>query len=136
MSFGKDDLPEETNRIAALVVDAAFKVCKEMGPGLLESIYESCLAKEFDKRKIPYERQKPVQVYYCGEPLEDKLRLDFLVDEKVIVEIKSVESLMPIHEAQVITYLKLTKCELGLLVNFNVALIKNGIQRVVLSSKK
>jgi len=116
-------------------VDAAYTVHREMGPGLLESIYESCLAKEFRKRNVRFERQKQVSVYYASEPLDEKLRLDLMVGEKVVVEVKAVEGLMPIHEAQLLTYLKLTGCELGYLINFNVKFIKNGFQRVVLSKK-
>jgi GxxExxY protein len=134
-NFTKNDLPEQTNRVAAIVVDAIYAVYKEMGPGLLESIYESCLVKEFQKRNVSFERQKPISVYYHGEPLDEKFRLDCLVDNKVVVEIKAVETLLPIHEAQVLTYLKLTACEIGLLVNFNTRFIKDGIQRIVLSKK-
>jgi GxxExxY protein len=129
----KKDIPEETNRITEVIVDAIFTVHKKMGPGLLESIYESCLVKELQKRNIRFERQKQVVVFYGDEPLDEKLRLDLLVENKVVVEIKAVESLLPIHEAQVLTYLKLTGCEVGLLINFNVRWMKDGIQRVVLS---
>lgn len=129
----KGDVLEEINLLTEKVVDSAFNVHKKMGPGLLESIYESCLTKEFQKRNVRFERQKPVPVFYDGEPLEDKFRLDLWVEEKIVVEVKAVESLLPIHEAQVLTYLRLTGCEVGLLLNFNVRLMKNGIKRVSLS---
>jgi GxxExxY protein len=133
--FEKNDLPQETELIGSAVVDAAYVVHREMGPGLLESIYESCFAKELEKRKIHFERQKGIPVYYGKEPLDEKLRLDLMVAEKIVVEVKAVETLMPIHEAQLLTYLKLTGCELGFLVNFNVRFIKDGIRRIVLTKK-
>lgn len=102
-----------------------------MGPGLLESIYESCLVKEFSKRGLPFERQKGVTVHYLGEPIDEKLRLNLLVADKVIVEVKAVDALMPIHEAQLMTYLKVTGNKLGFLFNFNVRWMKSGIKRVV-----
>ena len=134
-NFEKKELDAETEGLGAAVVDSAFAVHQEMGPGLLENIYESCLVKEFQKRIIPFERQKPVPVFYGNEPLEEKFRLDLMVGGKVVIEIKTVDALMPIHEAQLLTYLKLTGCELGYLINFNVKLIKDGIQRVVLTKK-
>jgi GxxExxY protein len=124
---------EGTNRIAAGVVDSIWAVYKELGPGLLESIYEASLTKEFERRKMVFERQKRVPVFYRGESLGEDLRLDLIVEGKVIVEVKAVESLMPIHKAQLLTYLKLTGCELGLLVNFNTKYLKEEIKRVVLS---
>lgn len=131
--FKKAGIPEGTNKITESIVDAALTVHKRMGPGLLEGIYESCLAKELQKRNIRFERQKQVPVFYGDEPLDEKLRLDLMVEDKVVVEIKAMEALLPIHEAQVLTYLKLTGCEVGLLINFNVRLMKNGIQRVALA---
>ena len=131
--FKKEGISTETNKISEMIVDSALSVHKKMGPGLLEGIYESCLVKEFQKRNIRFERQKQVPVFYGDEPLDEKLRLDLMVEDKVVVEIKAVDELMPIHEAQVLTYLKLTGCEVGLLINFNVKLIKNGIQRVALA---
>ncbi len=133
--FGKDDISIEKNDIARTVVDAAFAVHREMGPGLLESIYESCLVKELQKRNVGFERQKCIPIHYAGELLDEKFRLDLLVEEKIIVEIKAVEELLPIHEAQVLTYLKLIGCEIGFLINFNVRFIKDGIRRIVLSKK-
>ncbi|HTC21531.1 MAG TPA: GxxExxY protein [bacterium] len=129
------DLPEAANEAARPVVEAAFTVHREMGPGLLESIYESCLVKELQKRNVRFERQKSLPVHYFGELIDEKFRLDLMVEDKVVIEVKAVEALLPIHEAQLLTYLKLTGCEIGLLINFNVRLIKDGIQRVVLSKK-
>jgi GxxExxY protein len=129
--FGKTDLPKEIEQIGKEIVDSAYKVHHAMGPGLLESIYESCLVKEFSKRGLSFERQKGVTVHYLGEPIDEKLRLDLLVADKVIVEVKSVDALAPIHEAQLMTYLKVTGNKLGFLFNFNVRWMKSGIKRVV-----
>lgn len=104
-----------------------------MGPGLLESAYEECLAYEFAVREIPFERQKPVPVVYKGVQLDCGFRLDFLVGGLVVVELKAVNDLAPIHDAQVLTYLRLTGCKLGLLLNFNVRLMRHGIKRLVLN---
>jgi GxxExxY protein len=119
---------EVTDRIIA----AAIKVHRTLGPGLLESAYQTCLAREFEFSGIPFEREKPVVVQYRGVALECGYRLDFVVEEKVIVELKALESLDPLHEAQLLTYLKLTGLKVGLLINFNVPLLRNGIVRRVL----
>jgi GxxExxY protein len=119
------------NPLSKKIIGAAIEVHKQLGPGLLESAYETCLAYEFEQRQIPFERQKPLPVVYKGINLDCGYRLDFFVDNLVIVELKAVEKLHPIHEAQVITYLKLSNRKLGLLLNFNVSLMKHGIQRVV-----
>ena len=124
-------LPPETEAIAREVVDSVFKVHKELGPGLLESVYEACLVHELGKRRIPVQRQKSVPVRYDGETIDTGLRLDLVIADRVIVELKVVDHLLPVHRAQIITYLKLTGLRLGLLVNFNVALIKDGIHRFV-----
>lgn len=121
------------NPLSKLIIGAAIEVHKQLGPGLLESAYEECLAHEFTLRGIQFERQKPLPVVYKGIKLDCGYRLDFLVDKSVIVELKTVEKLMPIHEAQTITYLKLTNCKLGLILNFNVRLMRTGIKRVVLN---
>lgn len=127
-----DPIPEEIDKVAAEVVDAAFKVHKVLGPGLLESVYEECLAYELEKRGIKIERQLSLPIVYEEMRLDAGLRLDMLVDQKVIVEIKSVEKMNPVYEAQVLTYLKLSGLRLGLLINFNVPVIKYGIKRIVL----
>lgn len=127
-----DPIPEEANKAAAVVVDAAFKVHKALGPGLLEKVYETCLAHEITKREIVVERQVLLPVEYDGVRLDAGLRLDLLVARCVIVEIKAVTDLLPVHESQLLTYLKLTGRRLGLLINFNVPLIRDGIRRIVL----
>lgn len=118
--------------LAKVVVDAAFKVHKTLGPGLLESAYEACLGIELKRRGLPFVVQQPVRIVYENETVESALRLDMLVDNRLILELKAVESLLPVHEAQLLTYLKLTGRRLGLLINFNVPLIKHGIRRLVL----
>ena len=122
----------ETEAIAKLVVDAAFAVHKNLGPGLLESVYEVCLCHELTKRGVTFRRQLSLPVIYDGEQLDAGLRLDVLAGESVIVELKAVEKHNPLFEAQLLTYLKLTGHRLGLLINFNVPLIRDGIKRIVL----
>ena len=122
----------EVDRLAGLVVDAALEVHRVLGPGFLESTYEAALAIEFGLRGIAFEQQKPIRLNYKGRPVGEA-RLDLLVDGLLIVELKAVDSLQPIHQAQVINYLKATGCELGLLINFNVTLLKDGLKRVVLT---
>jgi GxxExxY protein len=114
------------------IIGAAIEVHRALGPGLLESIYQACLAKEFVLRGLKFVEQKPLPVEYKGLRLESGYRLDFLVEDKVIVELKAVDSMHAVHEAQLLTYLKLTRCKVGLLINFNVAVLKNGIVRKVL----
>ena len=123
----------DENPISKEIIGAAIEVHRQLGPGLLESAYEECMAHEFTLRGIQFERQKPLHVVYKGIKLDCGYRLDFLVAQSVIVELKAVEKLMPIHDAQTITYLKLTKCKLGLILNFNVRLMRTGIKRVVLN---
>jgi GxxExxY protein len=120
----------DENALSNLIIGAAIEVHRQLGPGLLESAYESALAYEFTLRDIPHERQKPVPVVYKDVQLDCDFRLDFLVGGLVVVELKAVEALLPVHEAQVITYLKLTGCKLGMLFNFNVRLMRDGIHRV------
>ena len=121
---------EELEGIATQVVDAAFAVHQELGPGLLESAYEMALCRELDLRNISFERQKPMPVHYKGAVLDCGYRIDVLVEGVIVVELKAVAELLPIHEAQLFTYLKLAECHLGFLFNFNVRLIKHGIKRV------
>lgn len=116
--------------LSKIVVDCIFKVHTSLGPSLLESAYESCLEHEIRKRNLGVERQKQLPVIYDGMHIEAGYRLDLLVEDNFIVEIKSVEKMNPLYQAQLITYLKLSKIKTGLLVNFNVPLIKNGIQRI------
>lgn len=119
------------NQIATVVVDAAFKIHKTLGPGLLESVYQATLEFELQKRGLRVSQQVGLPVLYEGLKLELGFRVDLIVDDKVIIEIKSVEALAPVHKKQLLTYLRLTDLRLGLLINFNVELIKDGIQRVV-----
>jgi GxxExxY protein len=118
--------------LARSVVDAAFKVHKTLGPGLLESAYEICLGVELRRRGISFETQVPMAITYEDVTFESAYRLDVLVDGRLIVEIKAVEKILPVHEAQVLTYLRLSGRRLGLLINFNVPLIKDGIKRLAL----
>lgn len=119
------------NEIGKIVVDCAFRVHKTLGPGLLESTYEACLRYELTRANLKVEAQKALPVVYNEVKLECGYRIDLLVENKVIVEIKSVEVLNDVHLAQILTYLKLSCCKLGYLINFNVRLIKDGIRRVV-----
>lgn len=114
------------------IIGAAMEVHSYWGPGLLESIYESSLAHELASRNLQCQKQVPLNLDYKGLPLDDDYRLDLMVEGKVIVEVKAVQQLAPIHEAQLLTYVKLTKCKVGLLVNFNVLKLKDGIKRMVL----
>ncbi len=125
-------VPAELERIASEVVDAAYRVHRALGPGLLESVYEVCLAHELRKRDLCVATQVAVPICYDGEKLDASLRLDMLVNDALVVEVKAVDRLAPIHSAQLITYLKLSNRRLGLLINFNSTRIKDGISRVVL----
>ena len=120
----------DINQLTGEVINAAIEVHKTLGPGLLESIYEECLCHEFGLRKIPYERQKELPIEYKGIRLNANLRLDALVNKQLILEIKSCDALLPIHEAQLLTYLKVTGLKIGLLINFNVPMLKDGIKRL------
>jgi GxxExxY protein len=113
------------------IIGAAIEIHRSLGPGLLEAVYEECLAKEFSLRSIPYERQKPIPLIYKDLKLECGYRLDFLVNHRVVVEIKSIESTAAIHETVMLTYLRLSEVPLGLLINFNVPTLKDGIRRYV-----
>ena len=127
-----EPLPEETEFPARTVVDAAYKVHTMLGPGLLESVYEICLAHELRRRQIPTKTQMVIPILYEGLRLEAGLRIDMLVNKQVLVEVKAVEQMNRVFKAQILTYLKLTHFRLGLLINFNVPLIKNGIERIIL----
>jgi len=119
------------DELSNLIIGAAIEVHREVGPGLLESVYEECMVLELGSRGIPFERQKEIPLCYKGNQIESNLRLDLLVDHLVIVELKAVEAVLPIHEAQLLTYLKMTGCKLGLILNFNVRMLKDGIHRKV-----
>lgn len=122
----------EVNQLTEAIIGAAIEVHRALGPGLLESAYEECLCRELNLRQIPFERQRPLPVEYKGVRLDCGYRLDLLVANTVVVEIKAVGSLEPIHDAQLITYLKLGGWKVGLLINFNVEVLKRGIRRRVL----
>lgn len=128
----REPIDENTNRVAKQVVDAAFAVHSRLGAGLLESVYEACLVYELRKRRLPVLSQVKIPVVYDSMRLEVGFRIDLLVEHCVIVELKAVESIAPVHKAQLLTYLKLSGHRLGLLINFNVPLIKDGIQRIIL----
>jgi GxxExxY protein len=119
------------NELSKLIVDLCFKIHKQYGPGLFESVYEEVFCYEWAKTEIPFRRQVGVPLVHETIRLETAFRADVIIDEKVIIEFKSVEELADVHQKQVLTYLKLTGIRLGLLVNFNVPLIKNGIHRIV-----
>lgn len=125
-------ISQELDQVATQVVDAAFQVHSTLGPGLLESVYELCLEHELTKRRLSVEKQVPLPVLYDNLYIEAGFKVDLLVDRCLIVELKAVETFLPVHTAQLLTYLKLSKCRLGLLINFNVPLIKDGIKRLVL----
>jgi len=119
------------NEISAIVVDVCYKIHVKLGPGLLESVYEAILYYELTQRGLNIERQKPLPVVWREVKLDIGFRADLIVENKVVLEIKSVEQLKEVHGKQVLTYLKITKMKLGLLINFNVPIIKLGIKRVV-----
>jgi len=119
------------NNITNEIIGAAIEVHRELGPGLMESIYEECLSIELTSRNVYFEQQKIIPVLYKQQVIKSNFRLDLLVENKVIVELKAVENLLPVHTAQLLTYLKLTECRIGLLINFNVPVLKNGVKRIV-----
>ena len=132
MHQGHQAVPTSTDRVARAILDAALTVHKTLGPGLLESVYEHCLAYELSARNVPFVRQQGLPVAYGPILLEGGYRTDLIVAGCVIVEIKAVDALAPLHTAQLLTYLKLSELRLGLLINFNVPLLKDGIRRLVL----
>ena len=127
-----EDLSKETNQLSREITDCAYQVHSHLGPGLLESVYEVCLCHELSKRRIPFMKQMHVPVCYDGLEMETGFRIDIMVDDKIIIELKTTEKLTSLHDAQLLTYLKITGKRLGLLINFNSTLIKNGIKRIIL----
>ncbi len=121
----------KTEEIAKIIVNSAYKVHKELGPGLLEKVYEVCLAHEISKTGLDVKRQIDLPIIYDGIEFNEGLRLDLLVENTVIVEIKAVETINPVWQAQIISHLKMLNKDLGFLINFNVPLIKNGIKRFI-----
>jgi len=124
-------LTEKEEWLGKQIVGAAYKVYKELGPGLLEKIYEACLCHELEKKGILYKRQVEIPFVYDGKQFDEGLRMDILVDGLVICELKAVETVNPVWKAQIISHLKLTKLRLGYLINFNVPFIKDGIKRYI-----
>ena len=122
----------DINDLTGNVIGAAIEVHKYLGPGLLESVYEECLAAELRDRNINYERQKELPIIYKEKKLDCNYRVDLIISDSLIVELKACEQLQPIHDAQIITYLKLTGIKIGLLINFNVPVLKDGIKRIAL----
>jgi len=120
------------NQLTHEIIGAAIEVHKVLGPGLLESAYEECMARELSLRNLRFERQKPLPVVYKEVKLECGYRMDFLVEDKVVVELKAVEALAPIHQAIMLTYLRLSGRKIGLLINFHVEVLKEGVRRLVL----
>ena len=131
---GRIEPSAEHNRASGLVVESAIAVHRRLGPGLLESIYERCLGIELAERELKVERQVVLPITYKGQRIEAALRIDLLVADCLIVEIKAVDQLLPIHDAQLLTYLRLSGRQLGLLINFNVPQLKQGLRRLVNSA--
>jgi GxxExxY protein len=123
---------EEQDSLTHTIIGAAIEVHRRLGPGLLESAYEACLVYELELRRFKVESQKPLPIFYKDVLLDCGYRLDLVVEDRVIIEIKSTHSIAPIHEAQLLSYLKLSNCKRGLLINFNVKMLKDGIRRVKL----
>lgn len=130
MKFEKTTVKQET--IASEIVDAAYSVHKILGPGLLERVYEVCFCHELTKRGLSYQRQVDIPIEYDGITFEEGLRLDIIVEDLIICEIKAVDTMNPVWEAQLLSYLKLTGKRIGFLINFNVPLVKDGIKRIIL----
>ena len=121
------------NELSNIVIGAAIEVHKHLGPGLLESAYHQCLIRELSLKGIAFESEKPIPIEYKGINLDCSYRLDLMIESKLVVELKAVDSILPIHEAQMLTYLRLTGSRLGLILNFGVPIMKDGIKRVVLN---
>jgi GxxExxY protein len=123
---------DERDPLTHAVIGAAIEVHREMGPGLLESIYQRCMEQELKLRKLEFVKQARLPLIYKGNALDDEFILDIFFPERLVVELKAVEKLLPVHEAQLLTYLRLSKTRLGLLINFNVPVLKDGIKRMIL----
>ncbi len=123
---------EDINQLTYQIIGCAYEVHKTLGPGLLESTYETCLCYELEKVGIKYEKQKELIINYKGVRLDNGYRIDILVENDIIIELKSVEALLPVHTAQIMTYIKLSKKRIGLLINFNVTNLQNGIHRYII----
>ncbi len=121
----------DVNKTTEAIIGSAIEVHRHLGPGLLESTYEECLCEELSLRKIPFKRQMGLPVSYKGKKLDVGYRIDLLVHDEVVVELKTVEKILPIHESQTLTYMRLGGWQVGLILNFNVIVLKNGIKRLV-----
>ncbi len=122
---------KEPNYISQKIIGAAIEIHRNIGPGLFESIYEECLCYELEVQRINFERQKYIPVVYKEKTFDTGFRADLVVEQMVVVELKSVTTLLPVHESQILNYLRLSKLKLGLLINFNVPILKEGIKRIV-----
>jgi GxxExxY protein len=131
-SSRQSGIPLTINDLTQAIIGSAIEVHRLLGPGLLESAYQESLARELSLRQIPFEREKPLPLEYKGAKLDCGYRLDFLVADAVVVEVKALEGLLPIHQAQLLTYLKLGGWKVGLIINFHESMLKNGIKRLVL----
>ncbi len=123
--------PDYLNTLSSVILDSAITVHREMGPGLLEGVYQQCMIKELKNRNVNVATMVPVPLYYRGEQLRKDYIIDLLVEDEIILELKAVEGVLAVHEAQIISYLKLANKRLGFLINFNVPLLKNGFKRFV-----
>jgi GxxExxY protein len=126
-----NDLPVALDELSKSVVNCIFQVHKKLGPGYLEKIYEDCLCIEFEEHRLDYQRQRPVHIIYNGQKIPSEFKLDLVVEDKILIELKAVDRLIPVFDAQVYSYLKSSNLPLGFLVNYNVPLIKDGIKRFV-----
>jgi len=136
LSFKTHNEILDINKTTETIIGAAIEVHRHLGPGLLESAYEECLCEELFLRKIPIKRQIVLPVTYKGKKLDIGYRIDLLVNDEVVVELKTVEAILPIHEAQILTYMRLGGWPVGLILNFNVVILKNGIKRLVYKLKE
>ncbi len=127
-----NDLSQNIEILSEQVVDSIFEVHKTIGPGFLEQIYEDCLCEKLMLRDISYQRQKPLEIFYKNKKMKTAYRLDLVVEDKIIIELKCAEKLIPVHKAQIMSYLKMSGLKLGFLMNFNSVLMKDGLQRIVL----
>ena len=123
---------EKINELSNRVIGLAIEVHRNLGPGLLESVYQQCLAHELSNNEIGFVLEHPIQVKYKGVSIDCGFRADLIIEKSIIVELKAVEKIVPIHEAQLLSYLKISGLKLGLIINFNVKLLKNGIKRMIL----
>lgn len=124
-------LEKERNNLRKVILDSAIEVHKQLGPGLLESVYEICLCKELLNKEISYQRQVSLPIIYKNEKLDAEFRMDIVVENEIIIELKAVEEILPVHHAQLLTYLKLYNKRLGLLINFNTPRLIDGFKRII-----